>query len=75
MTREALIQKTMAALSKLPQDKAAEVADFADFILKKYDESVLQNGIEKLVSDSKGYDFLNIEEDLYTVADLKVKYK
>ncbi len=75
MTREALIQKTIATLSKLPEDKASEIADFADYILKKYDESVLQNGIEKLVSDSKTYKFLSEEEDLYTVADLKVKYK
>ncbi len=65
----------MTALSKLPQYKATEVADFAVYILKKYDESLLQTGIEKLISDSKTYEFLKDEEDLYIVEDLKVKYK
>ena len=75
MTKELLIQKTIATLSKLPQDKATEVADFADFILNKYNEVLLQKGIEKLVSDSKTFDYLKTEEELYTVSDLKERYK
>ena len=75
MTRETLIQQTLTILAKLPQDKASEIADFADYILKKYDDQVLQKGIEKLISDSKTFDFLKNEEDLYTLADLKERYK
>ena len=75
MTREALIQKTISALAKLPQDKASEIADFADYILKKYDEEILQKGIEKLAGSAKAYDFLKTEETIYSVADLKEKYK
>ena len=75
MTHQALIQKTLAALSKLPQEKASEIADFAEYILKKYDEEILQKGIEKLTSTSKAYDFLKTEDTIYTVADLKEKYK
>ena len=75
MTKETLIKRTSSTLSKLPQDKVKEVSDFADFILKKYDEEILQKGIEKLVSNSKIYDFLKDEEDLYTVEDLKEKYE
>ena len=71
MSREELIQKTLSALAKLPADKANEVADFADYILKKYDEETLQKGIEKIVETSKGYDFLKTEENLYSVSDLK----
>ena len=74
MTREALIQKTLSALAKLPQDKAGEVAHFAEYILKKYDEEILQNGIEKLAENTKAYDFLKTEENLYTVADLKERF-
>jgi hypothetical protein len=75
MTRETLIQRTLTVLAKLPQDKAIEIADFADYILKKYDDSLLQKGIEKIVSDSKTFDFLKNEETIYTLADLKERYK
>ena len=74
MSRQELIEKTLAVLSKLPQDKAKEVSDFADFILKKYDEEALQKGIEKIVSTAKAYNFLKDDENIYTVADLKEKY-
>ncbi len=75
MTKENLIQRTLSALSKLPKDKANEIADFADFILKKYDEEILQKGITKLISSSTAFSYLESEEEIYTVADLKEKYK
>jgi hypothetical protein len=74
MTREAIIQKTIKTLNMLPAEKAGEVADFADYVLKKHEELTLQNGIEKLVEKSKAFQFLNDEEDLYTVEDIKEKY-
>ena len=67
MTKETLIQRTLNALSKLPMEKANEVADFAEYILKKYDEEVIQKGIEKLVENSQAYDFLKDDENLYEV--------
>ncbi len=75
MSRETLIKRTFKTLSKLPQDKVKEVSDFADYILKTYDEEILQKGIEKLVSNSTTYNFLKDEEDLYSVEDLKETYK
>jgi hypothetical protein len=74
MTREAIIQKTIKTLNLLPDEKAGEVADFADYVLKKHEEHILQNGIEKLVEKSNAFQFLNDEEDLYTLADIKEKY-
>jgi hypothetical protein len=74
MSGQTLINRTLTTLSKLPPDKVKEVSDFADYILKKYDEEVLQKGIEKLISHSKTYDFLKDEEDLYSCEDLKEKY-
>jgi hypothetical protein len=65
----------MQVVSKLPIEKAQEVSDFADFILKKQEEELLQKGIQKMVENGKPYDFLKTEEDLYTVNDLQVKYK
>ena len=75
MTGKTLINRTLTTLSKLPPDKVKEVSDFADYILKKYDEEILQRGIEKLVSDSEAFAFLTLEEDIYTVEDLKEKYE
>lgn len=75
MKRDNLIQRTITALSKLPENKVNEVADFAEYILKKYDEEILQQGIQKLSSNSKSFDFLKNEEDLYSLNDLKEIYK
>ena len=73
MTRELIIEKTLQTLHKLPQDKAMEVADFADFILKKYEEQSMQKGIEMIVSESEAFNFLNEDENLYSIADIKEK--
>ena len=74
MDRDILIKRTLKNLSKLPQDKVREISDFAEFIMKKHEEETLQKGIEKLVSHSKSFDFLNEEEDLYSQDDLKEKF-
>jgi len=74
MTREILIKKTLGTLSRLPQDKISEVSDFADFVLKKYEEEILRKGVEKLIIDSKTFNFLKEEEDLYSIDDLKEKF-
>ena len=75
MTQSAIIENTISTLSKLPTEKAIEVADFADFVLKKHEESLLQQGITQIVSDSKVFAFLEDEEELYTKDDLKVCFK
>ena len=74
MTREAIIEKTLQAINQLPQDKASELSDFADFIIKKYKDQVLTHNIQQLATKSKTFDFLNDEEDIYSLADLKEKY-
>lgn len=75
MIQSAIIENTISTLSKLPTEKAIEVADFADFVLKKHEESLLQQGITQIVSDSKVFAFLEDEEELYTKDDLKVCFK
>lgn len=75
MTKETLISKTLNTLNKLPKEKAMEVSDFAEFILKKYDEEILQRGIEKLTTTSKSFKFLKNEDDLYSLKDLKKSFK
>ena len=75
MEKQTLIKRTLRTLSRLPQEKVKEVSDFADSILKKQEEESLQKGMEILISESNAFYFLKDEEDLYTVEDLKEKYK
>lgn len=75
MTKQEVIKKTLVLLDKLPLEKIQEVNDFADFILKKLEDETIQLGIQKLVEKGKPYEFLKEEEDIYTVEDLKERYK
>lgn len=74
MDKQVIIERTVKAIKYLPRDKAKEISDFADFILKQYEEQVLTEGIAHLTSSSKSFDFLKDEEDLYTEADIKEVY-
>jgi len=74
MTRQAIIERTVKAINQLPEDKAEEISDFADFVSKRYEEHQLTRGIQKLAADSNAFDFLNNEEELYSVVDLKEVY-
>lgn len=74
MTRQAIIERTIKAINSLPENKAEEISDFADFVSKRYEEYLLTQGIQKLTLDGKAFDFLNDEEDLYSISDLKEVY-
>lgn len=74
MSKQELIEKTIAALQKLPADKVAEVSDFTDFILQRTEDKQITEGIQQLSSQTKSYKFLEEEEDLYTLNDVKAPY-
>ncbi len=73
MTNQIIIEKTIRAIKRLPDNKIQEVSDFVEFISKKYEGS-LTEGMQKLVSESSVFEFLDEEEDLYSEADLKEVY-
>ncbi|MEB2780692.1 hypothetical protein U3A58_09820 [Algoriphagus sp. C2-6-M1] len=75
MSKHELISKTVNILEQLPVEKIQEINEFADFILKKLDDKMLQDGTNQLVKQGKPYDFLENEEEIYTVEDLKERYK
>lgn len=75
MTRQILIERTITKISKLPENRIREISDYAEFLLKNIDEKIMTEGIQKLVSESKSFEFLKEEEDLYTKEDLKEIYK
>ncbi len=74
MTRQAIIERTIKAMNQLPEEKAEEISDFADFVTKRYEEHLLTQSIHKLTSDSQTLDFLHGEEDLYSITDVKEVY-
>ena len=74
MTKQIIIERTMKAIIELPQDKAEEISDFADFVFKRYEENELINGIQNMASKSQAFDFLKNEDDIYSIADLKEVY-
>ena len=75
MNRQVKIKNTLNKIHRLPDDKLPVVENFVDFLLSRIDDSILTEGIQKLTSDSKSFEYLLSEEDLYTVNDLKEKYK
>lgn len=74
MSRQEIIERTIRIISQLPDEKAEEISDFADFILKRYEEQLLTSGIQHLAAESSAFEFLDKEEDIYHVADLKEIY-
>ena len=74
MSKQELIEKTLAAFQKLPADKVAEVSDFIDFIIQRNEDRQIVSGIEQLSIQSKSYKFLEEEEDLYSLKDVKAPY-
>ncbi|MFZ4057233.1 MAG: hypothetical protein ACOYKE_03810 [Ferruginibacter sp.] len=74
MTKQIIIERTLKVINQLPEDKAEEISDFADFVFKRYEENELTNGIQKLTSESQAFDFLKNEEEVYSISDLKEIY-
>ena len=75
MTRQVLIDSTINKIRQLSDMRIKEVNDFADFLLSKIDDKIILEGNQKMIIDSKSFAFLQDEEDLYTVEDLKEKYQ
>ncbi|MBE7175935.1 MAG: hypothetical protein INR69_06000 [Mucilaginibacter polytrichastri] len=74
MTKEAIIEQTLRAIDALPAEKAQEIADFAGFLRKQFEENALSDDIEQITAKGRSFDFLHDEEDLYTLSDLKQVY-
>ena len=76
MSKHELIEIALRKLQKLPADKIEEATDYIAFILRKYEDELLQKGIEKIASEPGSFDFLNEDDDnLYTLNDAIEVYK
>jgi hypothetical protein len=74
MTRQRIIKRTIEAINQLPDDKAEEISDFADIIIKKFEDNRINENIQQYVSEGSVFNFLNEDKELYTSNDLKVKF-
>jgi len=74
MLRQELIKKTVNYLEVLPDDKIVEIKDFVEFLYQRHEEGILREGIKELSSRSGSFKFLEDEEDLYTLDDIKETY-
>lgn len=71
MNRSALINETIDKIQQLPDAQIEQFNDFAEFLLSKIEDKFLLEGIQKLATDSKSFDYLKNEEDVYSKHDLK----
>jgi hypothetical protein len=74
MSRKELLENTIKYLKELPNEKISEVHDFVEYLYQKHEEYILKTGIQKLETESGSFQFLEKEEELYTVNDIKEKY-
>lgn len=74
MNKQDLIERTVKAIQLLPDDKAAEISDFADFVFKRYEESQLNSGIQNMTESAESFHFLKEDDEIYSLADLKEVY-
>lgn len=74
MTKQAIIERTIKAINQLPEAKAEEISAFADFVMKQYEDQKLTEAIQNVSANSDTFQFLETEEDLYTLSDLKEVY-
>ena len=75
MSREDIIKDTIKKLNQLSDNRLQEVSDYVSFLSAKIDDKIISDGIKSLTSNSKTYEFLHDDEDLYQVNDVKEKYK
>ena len=71
---EALMQKTIRTIERLPARHVSEVNDFVEFIIRRTDDAMITEGLQQLTSCGNTCDFLHGEPELYSVNDLKVRY-
>jgi hypothetical protein len=74
MEREVLVRKTIGRIEKLSTTRVQEVNNFVEFISQKTEDALITEGLQQLSSNSNAYDFLYDEPELYSVADLKVRF-
>lgn len=83
MSKQEIIEQTVQLLEQLPEEKAAEILDFAAFLLHREEpmasisteDAAVAQHLAAYIESSPVFAFLHDPaEDVYTLADLKVRY-
>ena len=74
MKKQAILEKTIQNISRLPEWRIREVSDFVEFLIQKVEDGELVNEIQKNTVKSKSFHFLEEEEELYNDEDLTEKF-
>ena len=74
MKKQAILEKTIQNISRLPEWRIREVSDFVEFLIQKVEDGELVNEIQKNTAKSKSFHFLEEEEELYNDEDLTEKF-
>ena len=74
MTQQSIIERTIEVIKQLPPEKAEEIYDFADYILKRFEEQCITNNILQMLSAGTSFSFVEEDEVIYTAKDVKEKY-
>jgi hypothetical protein len=75
MSKAELIHETINNLQLLSDKEVEDVKKYTEFLLFKIDNLILSKEVSSTNLESKSYQFLEEDVDVYTVNDLKVKYK
>lgn len=75
MNIDELIQDTTNKLKGLPYNEILQFNDMVSQLSATLENKILSKGIENLVQNSKSFDFLKDEEDLYSKDDIIESYK
>jgi len=71
MKRAEVLKNTIEKLRQLDEDKLQEAKDFVEFLLTKVSDRELTKEIQRQAGTGKTFSFLNEEEEVYSVEDLK----
>ena len=71
MSKEKMLKNTIAKLQQLDKSNLKEANDFVDFLLTKVSNRELTKEIQKQAEEGKAFSFLQDEEELYSIQDLK----
>ena len=67
MSREELLKVTIENLNNLSDKRLEEVSEYVSNLSAKMDDKILNEGIKSIVSNSKSYEFLQDDEELYKI--------
>lgn len=73
--RGLLIEQTWQLIQQLPDEKLSQIADFAGYLMSRHEAELLSGGISLYNAQSASFDFLEEEEELYSLDDLKERYR